>query len=486
MSSRSDIDRAQVFFVTGNEASKKGNFDYAVQMFLSALKIDPKNIPYRQALRATQRMRFGNEPSKVGRMAGLKTQGTRGKAKGLNAKGQHAQALELLEEAFSVNPWDLYASMEAAEAALGLDGQALARWLMESVLPQGRENPEFLRELAQVYRACKEHERAVQVLEMVRRIKPSPDIDSEIKHILAEQAIRHTQKSKPVSLAGADADEGEGEGEEIGIAPTRAKVGAGIDPGAAPQAVMRLPNKELDKLRGETKSPEQVLLDEIEQHPKSVGSYLRAADHYREKGRLEQAEKILGQGLKVIPADETLQNEYAEVQIARLRKAQQDWAARAKANPADAQARANVGRLKTMLEEYELKDLRRRAASNPGDPQIQYQFGTTLARLGLHDEAIKAFQVARNSPAHRIQAMHQAGLSFEAKGMLKLAERSYQDALKVLDPGEADLFKALHYQLGLVAEAQGNLKGAEEHYTEVANLDYDYKDIAARIQSLNS
>jgi tetratricopeptide (TPR) repeat protein len=484
MASRSDIDRAQVFFVTGNEASKKGNYDYAVQMFLSALKIDPKNIPYRQALRATQRMKFGNEPAKVGRMAGLKTQGTRSKAKGLNAKGQHAQALELLEEAFSTNPWDLNASMEAAEAALGLDAQSLARWLMESVLPQGRESPEFLRELSLVYRACKEHERAVQCLEMVRRIKPTPDIDTEIKHILAEQAIRHTQKSKPASLA--DDGEGEGDEEEIGVAPAKARAGAGIDPGAAIRAAAHLPNKELDKLRGENKSPEQLLLDEIEQHPKSVGSYLRAADHYREKGKLEQAEKVLAQGLKVLPADETLQNEYAEVQIARLRKAQQDWAARAKANPADAQARTNAGRLKAMLEEYELKDLRRRAAANPGDPQLQYQFGTTLARLGLHDEAIKAFQVARNSLAHRVQAMHQAGLSFEAKGMLKLAERSYQDALKVLDPGDAELFKELHYQLGLVAEAQGNIKGAEEHYTEVANLDYDYKDIAARIQSLNS
>ena len=69
--------------------------------------------------------------------------------------------------------------------------------------------------------------------------------------------------------------------------------------------------------------------------------------------------------------------------------------------------------------------------------------------------------------------------------MAKLAERNYQDALKELDPADEDTFKALHYRLGRLAEEHGNPVAAEEHYNEVANLDYNYLDVARRIQDLN-
>jgi len=74
---------------------------------------------------------------------------------------------------------------------------------------------------------------------------------------------------------------------------------------------------------------------------------------------------------------------------------------------------------------------------------------------------------ARSSPVHKIQALYQAGLSFEANNALKLADRSYREALKTLDPEDKENFNALHYRLGRVAEALGNNEVAEEHYNEV-------------------
>ena len=78
------------------------------------------------------------------------------------------------------------------------------------------------------------------------------------------------------------------------------------------------------------------------------------------------------------------------------------------------------------------------------------------------------------------------GLSFEAIGNLKLAERNYQDALKAADPSDVNLLNALHYRLGRVAEAQGNNQAAEEHYNEVAANDYAYLDVADRLKNLGS
>ncbi|WP_406699543.1 hypothetical protein V5E97_11825 [Singulisphaera sp. Ch08] len=68
---------------------------------------------------------------------------------------------------------------------------------------------------------------------------------------------------------------------------------------------------------------------------------------------------------------------------------------------------------------------------------------------------------------------------------MKLAERMYQDALKAADPTDLGTTNALHYRLGRVAEAQSNPQVAEEHYNEVAANDYNYLDVAQRLQNLN-
>ena len=66
------------------------------------------------------------------------------------------------------------------------------------------------------------------------------------------------------------------------------------------------------------------------------------------------------------------------------------------------------------------------------------------------------------------RSVYQTGLGFEADGSLELAEKSYGEALKLLEPADQELFKALHYRLGRVTEARGKLEVAEEHYNAVA------------------
>ena len=132
----------------------------------------------------------------------------------------------------------------------------------------------------------------------------------------------------------------------------------------------------------------------------------------------------------------------------------------------------------------EVKEYKRRLSLYPEDLQLHFSLGLRLARGGKHEEAIAAFQQARNSPTLKVQALHQTGLSFEAKNALKLAERTYLDALKSADPADTSTLNALHYRLGRVSEALGNTAAAEEHYNEVAANDYSYLDVAQRLQNL--
>jgi tetratricopeptide (TPR) repeat protein len=148
--------------------------------------------------------------------------------------------------------------------------------------------------------------------------------------------------------------------------------------------------------------------------------------------------------------------------------------------------KVKLDELLAMRDKYEIHAYRRRVQLHPEDAKLHYELGLILARTGAHDEAIAEFQQARAStnPMQKIQAIYQTGLSFEANNALKLAERNYKEALKLLEPEDKENFNALHYRLGRVAEALGNNEGAEEHYNEVAANDYTYLDVAQRLRRL--
>ncbi|MBV8232841.1 MAG: hypothetical protein JO329_22900, partial [Planctomycetaceae bacterium] len=131
--SSADASKAQTFFQYGNEAALKSNFDYAIEMYQRACKLAPENLLYRQALRGTERKKFQNDPSKVGRLVGARLQPIRLKMRGPKSKQNWSQVLEICEEAFVLHPWDVTTAREAADAAEHLGHDLLAQWLLESV-----------------------------------------------------------------------------------------------------------------------------------------------------------------------------------------------------------------------------------------------------------------------------------------------------------------------------------------------------------------
>lgn len=450
--------RAQAFFRTGNDAALKNNFDYAIQMYLEACKLEPENLLFRQALRGAERRKFGNNPAKVGRMVGARNQPIRMRANIAKAKGQWQHVLEVCEEAFVNNPWDVAASEDAADAAEHLGQNELAQWLMESVYNQANDVG-FFRHMAHVYELNENWQKAIQCWERVKKLSP---YDEE-----ASRQINALSASATIARSGL--------GEAI---QKPAQGGGGGEPTAS----------EIDELKQQTLSPEDRWRKEIQEHPERPGAYLNLAEFYRNQNRLDDAEKVLALGLKHLPDDTVLQMEHAEIQISRLNRHVEHWTRKAKADPKDETALAKAAQLTAKLHEYEVREYRRRLALSPDDLNLRFQLGLRFAAAGQHDAAIAEFQHARSSPMLTVRALLEAGKSFEANGVLKLAERSYNDALKAIetsDPEDQATVNSLHYRLGRVAELQGNLQAAEEHYNEVAANDYAYLDVAQRLRNLN-
>jgi tetratricopeptide (TPR) repeat protein len=450
-----DLQKAKTFFQYGNDATLKSNLDYAIDMYRQACKLAPDKLTYRQALRGVQRRKFNNDPSKVGMLVGARNQPIRLRARTARSRGKYAHALDICEEAFTHNPWDVAAAREASEAAEQMGRLPLAEWYLESVQAQAKD-AEFFRHAAHVHERNEHWQKAIACWEQVKKLDPTDESSSrQINALSASQTIQRAGLEESLEK--------------------RTRPSERSDELAA----------KLERLKTEQLAPEDRWLKEIQENPNQTWPYLNLAEHHRNRSHFEAAEKILAQGLKANGNDPVLQQAYADVQITRMKRAVESWNQRIRERPDDMTAKAKLDQLTKLLSEYEIKEFRRRSAASPEDSNLHYQLGLCLARGGFHDEAIAEFQQARSSPALKVQALTQAGLSFEANTAYKLADRTYSEALKSLEDGDSTNFLLLHYRLGRVAEALGNSEAAEEHYNEVAANDYSYLDVAQRLRNLN-
>ncbi len=450
--------RAESLFQHGNDAALKNNLDYAIQMYREACKLDPLNLIYRQALRGITRRKFGNDPQKVGMFASARLQPFRLRSRSERSRNHWERVLEICEEAFQLNPWDVTTARDAAEAADHLKAPLVAVWLVESVYSQGESDADFIRYSAQIYEKAKQFQKAIACWEKVRQLEPHDE--------QAKRQINALSASATIARAGLEAAM---QKHEDRAAEVKASAAA------------------LDELKVAPETPEERLMREIREEPNRVRPYLELADHYTELKRLDEAEKVLAAGRKALPEDETLRTAYADLQIQRLRRALSHWTKKSELEPDNAEIGEKLSGIREKLEVYELNELRHRVKSEPANAQFRLELGRNLARLGRHDDAIAEFQQARsmgNTEVKRL-SFELAGHAFEAKGLPKLAERSYQDALKLTDAEDQATVLNLHYRLGRVSETLGNLAEAEEHYNEVAATDYTYQDVAERLRALN-
>jgi tetratricopeptide (TPR) repeat protein len=451
--------KAQALFDKGREAAQKNNSDYAIDMFTQALKIEPENLIYRQYLRSVMRMRYANDPTKVGWVASGKARTARlglGLAK---SRGKWVDLLEGAEEVFKHNPWDVHAARDAAEAAEQLGLLNLAKWYLESVVPQAGEDVAFLKHIGRIYERHEDWDRAITCWEKVRKLAPG---DEE-----AMRKAKDLSANETITRSGLDS------------ALHRVSEGH-----AGPE---RAPAPDVEEMRRQALSPEDRLRKEIEEAPQRVGAYLQLSDLYRRGSKLDEAEKVLAAGVAANPGENMLLEAHADVQIARLQRAIAVYRRKVTEDPADVVSGDKLAQLSAKLPEYELREFRRRVERRPDDLEMRFALGERLRNAGQVDAAIAEFQLARNASGAslKVRALYQLGRCFEAKNLPKLAERNYQEALKLADPSDARLLNELHYRLGRAAEAHGDMRLAEEHYNEVAANDYGYEDVATRLENLN-
>jgi tetratricopeptide (TPR) repeat protein len=115
---------AMDYFNRGSEAVRSGNFDDAIEMFMTAVKLVPDNLIFRQSLREAEKKLYKDNGAG---MAGLKMKPAEARLQIAKSRAKWPDVMEAAEDALRYNPWDTAMLYELGNAAaeLGLTGVAI-------------------------------------------------------------------------------------------------------------------------------------------------------------------------------------------------------------------------------------------------------------------------------------------------------------------------------------------------------------------------
>lgn len=110
------------------------------------------------------------------------------------------------------------------------------------------------------------------------------------------------------------------------------------------------------------------------------------------------------------------------------------------------------------------------------DAQAHYDLGIAYMEMGIFDEAVSEFEIAKRSAQMAPDACNMIGITLTRKGDLRAAAKAYEDGLALPGLGQ-DIALNMHYELAVVLEELGDYRGALKHYKAVVEVDRNYRDV---------
>jgi len=464
-------------FERANQVIATGHYDYGIRLLLSCCKLDPANLIFRQALRRTEKTKYKNN-LRGGMLAWLTTIPKRAKVKAAKSARDYLRVLELGENVLVQNPWDTGAQTDMAESAEILGLLDLAVWSLEQARHKNPRDVSVNRALARLYEKRGNFTQAIALWELVRKEAPADaEAHNKSKDLAANETIARGNYEEAVSnqaLLDQNADEGEEtltEGD--GAAPEGGRPNVLTAP-TLPEAsapVVGLPT------RDRTARDAAPLRARILAEPTNHENYLKLAALYRRANEFDLARETLELGLGPTGNPPELTFELADLEIEPFRRNLALTEAKLRSKPDDDDLRKIRIRLLKEINTRELDLHRQKADRNPAELAHRFELGVRLLRANQIDEAIHALQTARTDARFLWRSLLYLGYCFKGRNNWRLARRNFEECLRNIPVGEDAARKEVLYQLAQGNADAGDFTAAVDMATELANLDFRYRDI---------
>jgi tetratricopeptide (TPR) repeat protein len=458
--------RLQAVFEHAQRCTEKADYDYAHDLFSQCLVEDPANLIYLQHFLGNLAQKYGNN-KKGARFAALKTKSSRMSLNKAAGKGLWRDAFTAACDALKANPWDTGTLLDVADAYQQIGSDECQLFTMRWALDAAPKDVTVNRKAAEALTRLGQFDQAIDCWRRVEQAKPG---DEEAAKSIAKLSVERTiQKGgyneELLKSSSTGSKELENSVRER-VAQSRS------DPGAA-AAKANLESKQ-----------EKDLIAAIEAKPADLENYLELADVFTAQNRLREAVDILGRALAASGGGDLRIRERLEDASLRRAQHQVEVAQRRAEQDKTEEATELARRMAAQANQAEMEVYTARASRNPGNTLLQYELGLRCKRAGKFKEAIQAFQAARGETRHKAMVQLHLGESFQYIRQFKLALSSYEAAVQAAEDAEAETKKLALYRAGVLAAEMNDREKAEKHLTQLAAIDFGYRDVAERLDKL--
>ena len=456
---------AQEWFRKGTEAIGHQNWYYAIECFGNCVRLMPENPAFRQTKHGCIRKSY-NENGSGARMGAMKMMGPKSRIKKCRMQKDWKGIDAAAEDGLLVNPWDAQLFFDLGEASLELERDEIARYALAKAVELDASNVDYLKRLGYFLRDRGDYSPSISCFQRALTInKTDTESRSMLNKLQAESAMDRGGYDKAETTKDVK--------QETAAAPVNA------------YEQDRIERKGGKRAEAPGESAEADLLHAIRKEPENLNNYLKLADLYKADRNLRKAQEILNRAMEVSSNNEDVGEMLEDVQLAMLLNDVAEAEERARKNPTKERIVEKAKTLKAELLQRETEIFSKRIERHPNDMRIRFELAERFKQFEQLAKAIPLLQQATSDNRLKADALVSLGFCFLKDGKVDLGRRQFDRALEGLsEKDKPDTFKTAHYWLGRIYERAKKIEQAEHHYHEILGVDYYYKDVLKRVESL--
>lgn len=455
--SEEDRKKAQTFFDRGAAVAGTGNFEYAIEMYLQGLALDPESLEAHQALRDIALKRKASGGRAMGMFEAVKYK--------RSAKDDRLGMLNQ-ERLMSYEPGSLDYMAGMFQAAAKGEFRQTALWIGPILYRANLDGPDDFSKytiLKNTYVLLQQWGKATEAAQQAARLRPQDmDLGTELKNLGARQTMKAGNYEQGGSFRDSIRDR---EGQE------------------------KLMYQDKD-VRSADQMGKMIAEAEAEWHaePEEPGKIMKLVDIWRKTEEPDYESKAIDLLQQVF--ERTKQFRFrlviGEIKMKQMNRVERTARTKARADANDAEATRNWREIVRDKYELELSEYVLAAQNYPSEMRFRYEAALRLFELSRYSEAIPVLQDARRDPKYRHDAAIYLGRAFLSAEFVEEASDTLKQAIEEYPIKGDAKFTEMMYWYARALEARKDVPAAIKSYSTVAMADFNYRDVQQRIKRLRA
>lgn len=429
------------------EAARRRNYDFAVELYQQLLELEPDQGEARAGLRRALKLR--QEKKKGGKfLRALSGAGPLAVAKTMRKAGKIDACVKSAEQYLATNPMDVDANLFLGEALEAGEYYKSACAVYEFIATIAPKNPEGLKRAGAMMYKLGEHHKALDFYEKALEADPrDQEALKERKNLAAETALSAR--------------------DDKNVAHSRDQI---KDKDTA-KALER--NTRMHKTTEEWQEELERLEERYADNSGDPDLMIAMADACEKLRDVEAAFDWIQRACDYRKDSPELQGRRDGLKLKMLKKQI------SRADAAGDTERAN--RLEADLRAFQLESLKEQVRVRPSDATLRIKLGQQLLKIDEVDQAVAELQKAVDDPRLGKEANFYLGNAFQRKGFADLAKKNYERAMEG-SSGSDERSKEILYNLGSIAEGEGLTDEARANFGRIFEIDIGYRDVASKME----